>query len=109
MSYSKAINVQESRNGSLFQKTFRRKLVDADGYFERVVYYIHRQLEHHKFREGNYHSYRWSSYGNILREDRPDPVHRELLRRFGGRDAFIKFHETGFWNKIPKEVEIEEE
>ena len=43
ISYSKAINVQETRTGSLFQKKFKRKLIDNPNYFKHVIYYIHHQ------------------------------------------------------------------
>ncbi|RZK44455.1 MAG: TonB-dependent receptor, partial [Pedobacter sp.] len=47
VSYAKSIKVQEERTGSLFEKNFRRKLVDSDEYFTNLVAYIHRNPETH--------------------------------------------------------------
>ncbi|MFC4232033.1 transposase [Parasediminibacterium paludis] len=41
MSYSKAINKQSNRTGSLFQKNFKRKLIEDKGYLLTCAKYIH--------------------------------------------------------------------
>ena len=45
--YARAINKQENENGSLFQKNFRRKIIDSDIYFTQLVWYLHNNGVHH--------------------------------------------------------------
>lgn len=63
--YSKAFNKQNNRTGSLFEKHFKRKKIDSEGYFRTVLCYIHRipanDWEHYKF----------SSYRYYLGEKQP--------------------------------------
>ncbi|RAI87025.1 transposase [Algoriphagus yeomjeoni] len=39
--YAKAFNKSISRNGGLFQRKFKRKLIDNDNYLSRIILYIH--------------------------------------------------------------------
>ena len=48
--YAKAINKQENRTGSLFQRNFKHILIDKEAYLYQVIYYIHRNPVHHKIR-----------------------------------------------------------
>ncbi|MCF0050842.1 transposase [Dyadobacter sp. LJ53] len=108
MSYAKSVNIQEGRSGSLFQKFFRRKLVDNDIYFSRMVYYIHHQLRHHGFDKLDYRTYEWSSYRRIL-EDRKSRLKKmELLEWFGGKIEFIKFHAQGLDEQVIEHLTIED-
>jgi putative transposase len=93
MSYSKAINTQQNRKGSLFQKNFRRVHVDNESYFTTVISYLHSQMRHHGFKT-NDEDYPWSSYRRILM-DRPSKLQKQyVLEWFGGKEAYIKFHRT---------------
>jgi putative transposase len=47
-SYAMAFNKQHKRIGTLFQTPFKRALVDNSQYYTRLVYYIHRNPQHHK-------------------------------------------------------------
>lgn len=91
MSYSKAINKQQRREGSLFRKYFRRKPVLDNGHLLNAVCYIHRNPVHHGFTV-LLTDYPWTSYASIL-SDEPSPVDKEtVLQAFGGRQGFIDFH-----------------
>jgi hypothetical protein len=92
MSYSKAINVQQRRTGSLFQKTFRRKKIKNDIYFTRMIYYIHHQVRHHGFTSCSYETYLWSSYRRILIDKETSLMKTALFEWFGGKEEFVKFH-----------------
>lgn len=92
MSYSKSINIQESRNGSLFQKNFRRKLIDNENYFVKITYYIHNQLKHHGFDHLDDKDYQWSSYCRFLLEKETKLKKKEVFDWFGGKSEFISFH-----------------
>jgi len=93
MSYAKAINIQENRTGSLLQKTFRRKRVADEGYFTQLIGYIHRNAIHHGLTD-DFMKYPWSSYRTFL-STQPTKIRRaEVLRWFGGKQEFIKFHDN---------------
>ncbi len=93
MSYSKSINTQENRKGSLFQKNFRRVHIDNESYFTTVISYIHSQMRHHGFKTKD-EDYPWSSYRRMLLE-RPTKLQKEyVLEWFGGKEEYIKFHRT---------------
>lgn len=91
MSYSKSINIQQQREGSLFRKNFKRIHVDNESYFTTVVSYIHSQMRHHGFKTHD-QDYMWSSYKRIL-ADKPSKLQKQyVLDWFGGKQAYIKFH-----------------
>jgi len=90
--YAKAINKQENRSGSLFQKTCKRVLVDDEAYLVAVIYYIHNNPVHHHL-TGRLQDYRWSSYNRILKNDAPKLRKKEVLDIFGGAEEYIAYHE----------------
>ena len=92
MSYSKAINKQENRIGSLFQKPFRRKRVEDENYFTSLIWYIHNNPVHHHLCN-NLTTYKWSSYQSHI-SDKPTQLNRkEVISWFGDVEAFISFHQ----------------
>ncbi|NVO21342.1 MAG: hypothetical protein HXX13_16695 [Bacteroidetes bacterium] len=90
--YSKAICKQENRSGSLFQRPFRRILVDDPGYFSTLIVYIHNNPVHHGFTD-NYKDYPWSSYRTILSFKSCRLQRERVIGWFDGRGAFISQHE----------------
>ncbi|WP_434084073.1 hypothetical protein [Fodinibius halophilus] len=98
ISYAQAINKQERRTGSLFQKNFKRKKVETQTQLTWLLYYIHRNPIHHGL--DNQLDYRWSSY-NALASQKMTYLDRESVHGwFGGRTAFINFHQQN------KEIDI---
>jgi REP element-mobilizing transposase RayT len=102
IAYSMAFSIRYERTGSLFQKPFKRRLVDSDRYFAALVRYIHRNPEKHGLIP-DFRAWPWSSYGAILAEPEM-PTFRKLaslslprddvLAWFGGRAAFVALHQT---------------
>lgn len=89
--YTKAFNKSHQRTGSLFEKPFRRKLVDSDRYFTTVVAYIHRNPQKHGF-VTDFRDWPYSSYQAIV-SDRPTRVQRDtVLEWFNGRSGFEELH-----------------
>ena len=102
-SYAKAINKQEDRNGSLFQKPFKRKLVDSKEYLEWLIWYLHRNPIHHKMTL-DYKNYSHSSYQSLF-SNMPTLLKRqEVLDAFGGKNKFEVFHEQAAsdWDDLGK-------
>ena len=98
MRYSKSINVQEDRVGSLFQKNFKRKPVLNDNHLKLLVAYIHLNPLLHSI-TADFRNYKWSSYQSIL-SNKPSNLKRtELLEYFDGKDEFIKYHKNYKENK----------
>jgi REP element-mobilizing transposase RayT len=66
--YSKAYNKQNKRHGSLFERPFKRKLIDSEDYLKRVLIYIHNNPVHHGFTEHT-KQYLWSSYLSFISKE----------------------------------------
>lgn len=93
MSYSKSINQQEQRTGSLFKKNFKRKLIDNPHYFKHVIYYIHHQPSHHGYEIEDL-DYHHSSYLSFLTEKNTKLMREDVLKWFGSKDHFQEFHHS---------------
>ena len=89
--YTKALNKAYQRTGSLFEKPFRRKLVDGDRYFVALVVYIHSNPRKHNFVD-DLADWHYSSYQAIL-SDTPSRIQRaDVLGWFGSRSGFEAAH-----------------
>jgi REP element-mobilizing transposase RayT len=90
-SYAKSINHSAERTGSLFEKPFRRKLVDSPLQLMATVRYIHRNPANHGFVE-DFRDWRWSSF-HLLVDDLITPLQRaQVLSWFGGLENFVAVH-----------------
>ena len=90
MSYSKSINNQLRRRGSLFPKTFKKERLDTPEHFTNFIAYIHQQPSRHGI--SNDLDYPWSSYGHILLPKTSKLQKDTVLEWFGNREDYIKFH-----------------
>jgi REP element-mobilizing transposase RayT len=99
--YTKAYNKYHQTRGALFERPFKRKLIDSDEYLQQVVLYIHNNPVHHGFC-GHPLEYPWSSYLTCT-SIKPTKLKRDsVIEWFDDRSNFIDAHEL----KIEKE-EIE--
>ena len=97
--YAKAINKQENRHGPLFEKPFRRKLVEDEDYLRQLIFYIHSNPKHHNVYK-EFDKYQHSSYQSIL-SDKLTQLKRDLVfELFGAQNTFIEFHRIGLKNDI---------
>ena len=91
-SYAMAYNKQYDRVGSLFQKPFKRNLVDSEDYFTKLILYIHANPQKHELIR-DFRTYKWSSYLPILK-NRSDILHSdEVINWFGGKDEYLDIHD----------------
>jgi REP element-mobilizing transposase RayT len=89
--YTKAFNKKYCRTGSLFEHTFRRKLIDSVDYLRQVIMYIHNNPVHHGFSE-HPREYPWSSYLTSV-SIKPTKLHREaVMGWFDSKANFISMH-----------------
>ncbi|MCF8387617.1 MAG: hypothetical protein K9G47_07020 [Bacteroidales bacterium] len=92
ISYTNIINKDYFRNGSLFLKKFKRKVIRDEDYLRHLVYYIHINPVKHKVTD-DYLTYRYSSYLALISDAKTNLNRSELINYFGSRDDFIAFHE----------------
>jgi len=91
MAYAKAINNQEKRTGSLFEKNFRRLIIDNISYLNHAMQYIHYNPVHHRF-NNNFKDYPWSSYSKILKPKPSKLPKHQIIESFNGIENYIVFH-----------------
>ncbi|MEA1986861.1 MAG: hypothetical protein U9N76_05175 [Candidatus Marinimicrobia bacterium] len=91
LSYSKAINIQEKRTGSLFEKPFKRKLVNNPKYLKNLIYYIHFNPVLHKICK-NINDYDWTSYNLILSKQKTKLKRKQTIDLFENELNFKKYH-----------------
>ncbi len=104
--YTKAINKTYQRSGSLFEKPFKRILVDSDSYFIHLVSYIHRNPEKHLF-VADYRRYPHSSYQTIHQQKNSRIDTQQVLSWFGGIKSFENYHQQ--WDESTIQHLIEED
>jgi putative transposase len=89
--YTQAINKRHNRTGSLFERTFERKLVSSEIYFQQLIFYIHNNPVNHGFVE-KMSLYPWSSYETII-SNKPTRLKRnDVIALFGDAENFIYYH-----------------
>lgn len=91
ISYSMAVNIQEKRKGNLFQRSFKRKIIEDEKYFYSAVYYIHANSVHHKL-VIDLRQYPYCSFNELIGNNRTILCRNETMEWFGGKEKFIKYH-----------------
>lgn len=103
-SYAMAYNKQYDRVGSLFQKPFKRNLVDSEDYYTKLILYIHANPQKHSYVK-DFRTYQWSSYLPILK-NKSDILHSaEVIDWFGGKDQYLELHADRHKNNIFSELD----
>ena len=108
ISYSMAVNLQEKRKGNLFQRAFKRKLIDDEKYFYSAIYYIHSNPVHHGIIK-DLRKYKFSSYNALVNSDDTWLNRTEVMEWFGGNKNFIEFHTEMQKDYFNSDYVIEEE
>jgi len=89
--YNRYLQIHSGRTGNLFERPFKRKLVDTDTYLKQVILYIHNNPVHHKFCDHPL-EYPWSSYiGNMLEEPAKMKC-GNIIHFFGDKENFEYQH-----------------
>lgn len=103
ISYSKSINKQFNRTGSLFQKKFKRKLIGDNKYLSRIILYIHANPQKHKFTK-DFMTYKLSSFEAIISNKPTRILKEEVIELFGDINQFIRFHKDNIY--LYKDLDI---
>lgn len=90
--YSKAINKRNGFRGPLFERPFKRKLIDNEEYLKNVLIYIHNNPVHHKFCE-HAMDYPWSSYLTCMSSKLTKLKRNAVLSWFDNAANFKCMHE----------------
>ncbi len=106
-SYSKSINKQEGRTGSLFQKPFKRIVINSENYLTNLVFYIHANPQLHCIID-DFKYYSWSSYNRILNDNQSKLQKNEVIRWFDDKENYIEYHKQKMEYSKIKDLIIEE-
>ena len=102
--YTKAYNKAFNRRGSLFVQSFKRKHIDDDIYFTKLIHYIHRNPVHHNF-VNNLSDWKYSSFHSIISDKETYLEQQQVIEWSGGIKEYLEFHNKeilypkGFQNK----------
>ena len=99
-SYTKAYNKLYGRRGALFVDYLKRRRVEGEAYFIRVIHYIHYNPVHHQFCK-NVADWPYSSYQAMLSQKESRIEKETVLAWFGGPAAYRTFHQT-----IPERIDL---
>jgi putative transposase len=90
--YSKYFNKRYNRHGSLFERSFKRKLIDNRNYLRQVILYIHNNPVHHGFCSHPI-EYSWSSYLTCITSKPTKLQRKEVIDLFIDSVQFKKVHD----------------
>jgi putative transposase len=90
-SYAQSINRAHKRTGPLFESPFERKLVDDESYLTSMIYYCHRNAQHHAFVK-DFRDWEFSSYNSFVRNDTTLVNTEKIIQQFGSITDFEKAH-----------------
>lgn len=90
-SYTKSVNIQEERSGNLFNRPFKRILINNVDYMKDLICYINKNPMHHN--PGiDYRKYMWSSYRDVVEQRIGLTETDEVLTLYSGLDNFKDSH-----------------
>ncbi len=102
--YTKTINNTYQRTGSLFQRPFKRILVDSDAYLTHLVNYIHHNPQKHGFTD-DFRTYPYSSYQTIYQKKNSRIEGQQVIDWFGNLKSFVEYHQQFDETKIQHLIE----
>lgn len=105
--YSRYLNKRFETRGALFERPFKRKLIDNDEYLQQVTLYIHNNPVHHGFCSHPL-EYPWSSYQTCISTKKTKLKRNEVVGWFGGDTTFKERHdEKLITNEMDDWLEVE--
>ncbi len=89
--YTKAYNKRYQRHGALFERPFKRKLIDNEKYFKSLIIYINTNPVHHGFVDYP-KEWKWSSYLSCISEKSTNLKRDTVIRWFDDIENFKTVH-----------------
>ena len=105
-SYSQAINIQQHRTGSLFQKPYKRLEVSSTQQLANLVHYIHTNPQKHGI-ISDFRQYPWSSYERILISHPSNLQKKAVIEWFKNKENYLDYHQRDIDLDDLKELIIE--
>lgn len=105
-SYSLIINKTYERTGALFENVFKRKCINSDEYLTRLIYYIHANPQNHGICD-DFRNYPNSSYASMISDKPTNLMRKNVLDWFGGKEEYIKFHNSDSENNMIQQLILE--
>lgn len=102
--YTKSFNEQHRRKGGLFMRPFKRKVVEKNAYFSKLIHYIHANPVHHSICS-TIREWKHSSFHSLTTETPTVLLRAEVIDFFGGLNHFIQFHEQPIQLKLEEDYE----
>ena len=100
------LNNYPKTRGALFERPFKRKLIDTNEYLRQVVVYIHNNPVHHRFCKHPL-EYPWSSYLTCTSDKATKLKRNEVIAWFGGKQEYEKEHRKKIdMNEMDKLLEL---
>ncbi len=97
--YTKAVNKQYKRTGSLFQEHLKRIQISNEAYLCNLIVYVNTNPKHHSFSE--FENYKYSSYKSLI-STKPTLLERSVVvQLFNDIDNFKFVH-----NKKKFDIEV---
>lgn len=92
--YAKAYNKRYNRKGSLFLDYLKRKRINDERYFMKLLHYIHNNPVNHGFVEdiGKWKYSSYHSYINLAKESKIERA--EMMQYFETINDFIEYHKS---------------
>ena len=87
--YTKALNNRFDTQGALFERPFKRKLINNNEYLKQVILYVHNNPVHHGFCSHPC-EYPWSSYLTYV-SVKPTKLHRDKVIGWFDNEANFKY------------------
>lgn len=91
-SHAQYFNKKYCRHGNLFERPFKRKLVDDIEYLKQLILYIHNNPVHHGFCSHTL-EYPWTSYLSMVKLKPDKKQHKEVVGWFDGEANFKTMHD----------------
>jgi hypothetical protein len=89
--YIRYLQIRTGRTGNLFERPFKRKLIDNEEYLKSAVLYIHNNPVHHSFCSHPL-EYPWTSYFTSI-SNKPTKLKRdEVIKLFNKKENFKQQH-----------------
>lgn len=111
-SFATIYNKEKGRDGSVFQKRFKRVLVKDEFKWYHILAYIHHNPIHHKFRK-QYDDWKFSSYLVFLSNAETSVVRKVVLKRFDedletAKKLFVEYHRDFKMEKEMNDLYLDE-
>lgn len=96
--YTKSINKNLERRGSLFVKRFRKVKIEDEEHLKYAIAYVHTNAEKHGL-INNFRDWEHSSYKKIISVKPTYLLKEEVLKLYGGVEKFEMYHHEFLTNR----------